>query len=863
MASSINNYSGQFRRNVSDKYIIYNSLFAALPYSGIANVGALLPIMLQTCEEGYSKGKSPVEIIDYFFNRQTEVDSETEKIDHLFKYVQYMERQVVLFDAIEDAAFTSVNDMEGSGSIKALIREASFTGKMQALKNKLKDFKVRIVLTAHPTQFYPSNVLGIIHDMGDAIAKNDYNTINHFIQQLGLTPFFNKKQPTPTDEALNLMWYLENIFYTSIGNIYNTIVNDVFDNDFDNDNPFIELGFWPGGDRDGNPFVNAATTIKVAQALRSSIIVCYYRDVRKLKRKLTFAGVDVLLSSLEASLYENVFRPDQSKPITVEEIIECLTTIRTKIKDEYHSLYLSRLDSLLNKVRIFGTHFASLDIRQDSRIHRQVLLDINEKIKETTGKEYLPEHYTQLNADEQIACLIQLKDTVDPSIFTETITKDTIESIYAITQVQKMNGIAGCHRYVISNCQTDVNVMELYALFRLCGWDENLSNVDIVPLFETIDDLGASEEIMSRLYNLPVYAGHLAKRKMQQPIMLGFSDGTKDGGYLQANWSIYKSKEVLTNISRKHNVIVKFFDGRGGPPSRGGGKTHQFYASMGNQIENEEIQLTIQGQTITSNFGTINSSQFNLEQLLSAGVSHELFADTKLQLSQQDRIVLEELGSISYQSYQQLKEHPLFLPYLQKFSPLNYYSKSNIASRPAKRGAGNTLKFEDLRAIPFVGSWSQLKQNVPGFFGVGTALQVLKEKGMWKEVQSLFNNIGFFKTLVDNSMMSMVKSSFAITKYIDNDAEYSDIWNIIKEEFKLTTQLYLELSNTKSLMENDTVAKHSILLRDRIVLPLLTVQQYALCRVQESSIDPQLKASYEKLLTRTMFGIINAARNSA
>ncbi len=862
MASSINNYSGQFRRNVSDKYIIYNSLFAALPYSGIANVGALLPIMLQTCEDGYAKGKSPVEIIDYFFNRQTEVATESEKIDHLFKYVQYMERQVVLFDAIEDAAFTTVNDMEGAGSIKALIREAGFTGKTQALKNKLKDFKVRIVLTAHPTQFYPSNVLGIIHDMGEAIAKNDYNTINHYIQQLGLTPFFNKKQPTPTDEALNLMWYLENVFYHSIGNIYNTIVNDVFDNNFESENPFIELGFWPGGDRDGNPFVNAATTIKVAQALRSSIIVCYYRDVRKLKRKLTFAGVDTLLSSLEESLYENVFRPDQSKPISVEEIIGCLTTIRKKIKDEYHSLYLSKLDSLLNKVKIFGTHFASLDIRQDSRIHLQVLLDVNKTVKEKTGKGFLPENYTQLSAEEKIAILITIADKVDPNLFTETITKDTIESIYAITQVQAINGIAGCHRYVISNCQSEVNVIELYALFRLCGWDENLTNVDIVPLFETIDDLAASEQIMDYLYKHPIYASHLAARKMQQPIMLGFSDGTKDGGYLQANWSIYKSKEVLTNISRKNNIVVKFFDGRGGPPSRGGGKTHQFYASMGNQIENEEIQLTIQGQTITSNFGTIHSSQYNLEQLLSAGVSHELFADTKLQLSQQDRLILEELGNISYQSYQQLKESPLFLPYLQKFSPLNYYSKSNIASRPAKRGAGNTLKFEDLRAIPFVGSWSQLKQNVPGFFGVGTALQVLKEKGMWKEVQSLFNNIGFFKTLIDNSMMSMVKSSFAITKYIDNDPEYRTIWNEIKEEFKLTTQLYLELSNTNSLMENDTVSKHSILLRDRIVLPLLTVQQYALCKVQDSSIDPELKEAYEKLLTRTMFGIINAARNS-
>jgi phosphoenolpyruvate carboxylase len=284
---------------------------------------------------------------------------------------------------------------------------------------------------------------------------------------------------------------------------------------------------------------------------------------------------------------------------------------------------------------------------------------------------------------------------------------------------------------------------------------------------------------------------------------------------------------------------------------------------MGNQIENQEIQLTVQGQTITSTFGTIQSAQYNLEQLLSAGVSHELFSDARLQMSAQDRLILEELGNISYTSYQQLKENPLFLPYLQKFSPLNFYSKSNIASRPAKRGAGNTLKFEDLRAIPFVGSWSQMKQNVPGFYGVGTALQVLKEKGMWKEVQSLFNKIAFFRTLIDNSMMSMVKSNFAITKYVDKDPQFSSIWNTIKNEFTLTTQLYLELSGGKSLMENDTVGKHSILLRDRIVLPLLTIQQYALGKMQEEGLSEASKNAYEKLLTRTMFGIINAARNSA
>jgi phosphoenolpyruvate carboxylase len=853
MSNSTNNYSIQFRRNVSDKYIIYNSLFAALPYSGIANVGALLPIMLQTCEEGYAKSKSPTEIIDYFFKQHTAVATEKEKIDHLFKYVQYMERQVVLFDAIEDAAFTSVNDIEGAGSLKSLIREASFSGKTQALKNKLKDFKVRIVLTAHPTQFYPANVLGIIHDMGDAIGKNDYHTINQYIQQLGLTPFFNKKQPSPTDEAQALMWYLENVFYNAVGNIYDTIVRNVFDNDYEAANPFIELGFWPGGDRDGNPFVNAATTIKVAQLLRSSSIVCYYRDVRKLKRKLTFGGVDTILNNLEARLYENVFRPEDSNPISSEEIIGSLTTIRQKLINEDHSLYLNRLESLLNKVKIFGTHFASLDIRQDSRVHHAVLMDLG----------VLPSNYSSLSDTDKIKLLGTIEGKINPADYTETITKDTIESIYAIQAVQEMNGEAGCHRYIISNCQTAVNVMELYALIRLCGMDQHISNIDIVPLFETIDDLAASEKIMDTLYQDPIYATHLQARKNQQPIMLGFSDGTKDGGYLQANWGIYKAKEVLTAISRKNNIIVSFFDGRGGPPSRGGGKTHQFYASMGNQIENKEIQLTVQGQTITSTFGTIQSAQYNLEQLLSAGVSHELFSDARLQMSAQDRLILEELGNISYAIYQQLKESPLFLPYLQKFSPLNYYSKSNIASRPAKRGAGNTLKFEDLRAIPFVGSWSQLKQNVPGYYGVGTALQVLKEKGLWKEVQSLFNNIAFFRTLIDNSMMSMVKSNFAITKYIDNDPQYKDIWNNIKEEFLLTTQLYLELSGGKSLMESDTVGKHSILLRDRIVLPLLTIQQYALGKMQELTVESDAKNAYEKLLTRTMFGIINAARNSA
>ena len=855
--------TGQFKKQVADKYTIYNSLFAALPYSGVANVGALLPILLQACEKGYEKKKSPAEIIDYFFSQHTDVSSEQEKLDHLFKYVQYIERQVVLFDAIEDAAFSSLHDVTGAGSLKSILRDARLLNKSALISKKLEKFKLRLVLTAHPTHFYPANVLGIIHDMGEAIGKNDFNKISQFIQQLGLTPFFNKKQPTPANEAITLMWFLENVFYHSIGNIYTKIVTEVFEGDYSGDTNFIELGFWPGGDRDGNPFVNADTTRFVAKSLRSSIIVCYYRDIRKLKRKLTFSEVDVLINELETKLYENVFTPEQAIPITKEEILACLEKIKDLVVERSYSMYLPNLESLIHKVRLFGTHFASLDIRQDSRIHHQVLMDVHQTLHKKDGKGILPATYSNLSLPAQLQALSELEGSLDPLDFEETITKDTLQSIYAIKSVQQTNGLPACHRYIISNTQSALHVMELFALLRLCGWDQYLAHLDIVPLFETIEDLDNAEGIMKMLYADPFYRIHLAHRQFKQTIMLGFSDGTKDGGYLQANWSIYKAKERLTAISRENQVEVLFFDGRGGPPSRGGGKTHQFYESLGNRIEKEEIQITIQGQTITSNFGTIQSAEFNIEQLVSAGVSNELFADNQPQLSDKNRETLDALSQLSYAAYLKLKHQPQFLPYLQKFSPLNYYGKSNIASRPTKRGAKNELSFSDLRAIPFVGSWSQMKQNVPGFFGFGSALKAFKEEGLWNEVEDLFHNNAFFRSLLDNSIMSMVKSNFDLTKYIENDPDFRDFRQIIQEEFDLTHQLYLELTQGASLMEKDSLGKQSILLREKIVLPLLTIQQFALSKLQLQPIDPRLKESYDKLVTRSMFGVINAARNSA
>ena len=287
-----------------------------------------------------------------------------------------------------------------------------------------------------------------------------------------------------------------------------------------------------------------------------------------------------------------------------------------------------------------------------------------------------------------------------------------------------------------------------------------------MPLFETIDDLKQAAAIMEELYALPEYRAHLERRKNKQTIMLGFSDGTKDGGYLMANWSIYKAKEELTLVSRKYGVNVSFFDGRGGPPARGGGKTHKFYASLGKNIANEEIQLTIQGQTVSSNFGTIDSAQYNIEQLINAGISNDLFASQLLTLDDAQKELIQQMSVISFDAYMELKNHPDFLEYLRHASPLQFYAATNIGSRPAKRGGSEKLLLENLRAIPFVGSWSQLKQNVTGYYGVGTAFRQMDEKGRWNEIKQLYDHSTFFKTLIGNCEMSMKKSFFPLKVFI-------------------------------------------------------------------------------------------------
>jgi len=852
--------SKPFAELVELNFQLYNSLFLTLPLDAVEQTGTLLPLLDADCANGLAKGKDPTQIIQDFFEVHKPQFSEKEQIQFLFKIIQYVERQVVLIDALEDSAYSRIHKIEGKSKLLQLVERAKDEDKSEALAHLLENFGVRVVLTAHPTQFYTGPVLAIISDLTQAIAKNETATARDLLQQLGNTPFYQQQKPSPYDEAVLLTWYLGNIFYPSIGEIVDQL-SEHHPQQITRNKELISIGFWPGGDRDGNPFVTVDTTLRVAEKLRYTILDSYHQNIRALKRRLSFRGTYKRLEALQQLIHREMTQQNEDdEPFSIDYLLAELDTIEAILIENFQGLHVEQLQSFRRKINLFGLHFASIDIRQDSRIIAGALEAVR-----ALHPDVLPADFDSRDWRGQLDALLNCEGNVNPADFEDPIVQDTLASFGVIAQIQARNGERAAHRYIISNCRGAVDIAKVFALFKLCGWQGKDITADIVPLFETVDDLQSAGESMEHIYSQDIYRAHVARRKQRQTVMLGFSDGTKDGGYLMANWAIYRAKEDLTAISRAASIEVVFFDGRGGPPARGGGDTYMFYAAMGKNIESSQIQMTVQGQTISTFYGIKVAAIHNLNQLLTAGLENNLLERVDRELDSGQRELLGTLAQKSYKVYDDFKKSPLFLPYLEEMSTLNYYAMTNIGSRPAKRGATSKLRFEDLRAIPFVGAWSQLKQNVPGFYGLGSALKEQDEKGNFDACISLYQRSRFFRALIANSMQSMCKTNFQLTQYMEKDPRFGEFWKGLHAEYQLSREMVLRISGQQKLLEDNPRSRMSIQLRERVVLPLLTVQQYALMQIQEArkSDDSPYLELYEKMVMRSLFGNINASRNSA
>ncbi|MDT3406478.1 UNVERIFIED_CONTAM: phosphoenolpyruvate carboxylase [Pseudacidovorax intermedius] len=309
----------KFRQIVENKYQIYNSLFMSLPYDKMTNIGMLLPFLSEESKAGYEAGKTPEEIVEEFFKNHTDLQTEEQKLELLFKIIQYIERQVVLFDSIEDAAFPNLHSESDSGTITNLYERSVQDNKLDKVREKLKDFSVKVVFTAHPTQFYPSSVQRIIQDLRRAIAADSVTNIDMLLQQLGKTPFVNKQKPTPVDEAMSIISYLRYVYYDTIGELFTKIRKMFGNGNFHLPEDIIQLGFWPGGDRDGNPFVTAEVTKTVACELHIAILKSYYSHLKYIRRRLSFRGVSEVLNQLNDELYGAIFN---GRDISAEDILK-------------------------------------------------------------------------------------------------------------------------------------------------------------------------------------------------------------------------------------------------------------------------------------------------------------------------------------------------------------------------------------------------------------------------------------------------------------------------------------------------------------------------------------------------------------
>ncbi len=410
----------RFNEKILSRFQIYNSLFFTLPFENIKKTSLLLPLFADFCKTSYEEKINPKEIVNSFLKHYAPDLKEEEQIDLLFNFIQYIERQVVLFDAIEDAGFSYVNNMHGRGTLRNIKEEANNKQLSEGLSEYIKRVKVRIVLTAHPTQFYPDNVLVIINELSRAIANDELDNIKKLLVQLGKTPFYKKEKPTPLNEAVSLIWFLENIFYHSASTIYNYIAEHIIDSK-ELDNSIFDFGFWPGGDRDGNPFVTADITLKTAKRLKFSILRNYYRDLRKLKRKITFPGVEQRVINLEETVFNELFYPEKNISFSLNTLVTELELVMKAIMKEHNGLYQEDVKDMIHKIKLFGFHFASLDIRQDSRVHHKVFTEIVSHPEIQSYVKGLPLNYIELTTEERCKVLSLITGDVSPNVYRDEL----------------------------------------------------------------------------------------------------------------------------------------------------------------------------------------------------------------------------------------------------------------------------------------------------------------------------------------------------------------------------------------------------------------------------------------------------------
>ena len=773
----------------------------------------------------------------------------------------------------------------------------------------LEHLNVVPVSTAHPTQVQRTTMLDLTNHihvllrkyrdvrMGLLNEQKWHNNLRRYIEIIMRTDMIREKKLKVTNEITNVMEYYNSSFLQAVTNLTEEYKRLAKQHGIDLKNPTpITMGMWIGGDRDGNPYVTAET-LKKSALTQCEVIMNYYdTKVANLYREFSLSTGIVKVSEAvqemaylsednsiyrEKELYRRAFYYIQTKLKNtktyfidqiktephyhkIEEFKHDLLAIKQSLLENKGEAMISgEFTELLQAVEVFGFYLASIDMRQDSSVHEVC-------VAELLASAGIVEHYSELSEDEK--CHVLLNELLyDPRILSATHAKKSallqkeLEIFQTARELKDKLGDAVIKQTIISHATSVSDLLELAVMHKEVGLiDKEFARVQIVPLFETIEDLDNSYDTMKKYLSLPIAQKWIASNNNYQEIMLGYSDSNKDGGYLSSCWTLYKAQQQLTAIGDEFGIKITFFHGRGGTVGRGGGPTYEAITSQPLRSINDRIRLTEQGEVIGNKYGNKDAAYYNLEMLVSATINR-MITKKKSDTSTSNRYehIMDQVVERSYQIYRDLvfgNEH--FYDYFFESSPIKAISSFNIGSRPAARKT--ITEIGGLRAIPWVFSWSQSRVMFPGWYGVGSSFKEFIDENPEENLaflRKMYKNWPFFQSLLSNVDMVLSKSNMNIAfeyAQLCEDKEVQEIYYTILDEWQLTKNVILAIEDYDDLLEENPYLRDSLDYRMRYFNILNYIQLELIKRQRRGELSPD----EERLIHVTINGIATGLRNS-
>ena len=783
-------------------------------------------------------------------------------------------------------AFVQAGASAPAGTLTRAIQLVNDSGlDVDDVRRAVAESDVVPVLTAHPTEIRRRTIQSIQTAVAALMERRDRVAMNHVeeaewsdelwrqIVTLWQTAMLRLSKLRLRDEVNDAMRYFE-LSLLSQGPMLNAAVNAAFGQRPNRERQLLRIGSWIGGDRDGNPFVTAEVLADTFQQQATMALGHHLQQLWHLAEELSMSSRLVAVSPAVHQLAQaagdtSPYRLDEpyrqalrgmharlaatavclighvpsNPPIgerppygTPSELLEDLDAIDAALDNHgAHAVANGRLIALRGAVETFGFHLATVDLRQNSAVHERAV----DELLRTGG---VCANYAELDEAMRLEVLSAELTTARPLLGVDSIVSPLVDGELAIlreaARTLRTFGHNAIENYIISKCESVSDVLEVAVLFREVGLLRTTGEsvaptklaIGIVPLFETIVDLQCAADVVGALWSHPLYGRWLDHRGRLQEVMLGYSDSNKDGGYLASNWALYRCQESLVDAAQRNDVKLRLFHGRGGTVGRGGGSSyHAIMAQPGGSVQ-VGLRMTEQGEMISAKFADPERARQNLEALVAASVE-----STVLRRWHTDHVdrrfvsIAEELASASQLAYRRLVyEMPGFEDWFRAITPVVELSTMNIGSRPASRT--NSNRIEDLRAIPWVFSWSQCRLMLPGWFGVGSAVAewVGDDEAKLTELHDMHEQWPWFRTVVSNMAQVLAKTDLEIAARYQTLASSVDgadhFFDIVSAEHARAVWTAQVVSGHEDLLYDNPALARGVRYRIPYIAPLNHMQ---------------------------------------